>query len=142
MSETKYRVRDRNDDKKGIKGKVWGENLTYLEAHQLKEAVVGSQKSRTARIEPMPEFVQAPPANDPVIIDARKKATAAAGSAAAEAQRRADEYQKRQKALAAAKAITPVSESDDDDLEDDLPGDIDVDALLEDAVPADETATS
>lgn len=44
---TTYRVRDKDW------ATIWGENLTQEEAHKLKERVVGSGKSRTARVEPM-----------------------------------------------------------------------------------------
>lgn len=46
-----YRVRDRFVE--GEPMKVWGEDLSYDEALRLKEKVVASKQSRTARLEPM-----------------------------------------------------------------------------------------
>jgi len=46
-----YRVRDRNEG--DVLGTVWGENLSWEEAHTLKDKVLGSRKSTTARVEPM-----------------------------------------------------------------------------------------
>lgn len=51
-----YRVRDR--DTGDGNPKVWGEDLTWDDANKLKEQVVGSRRSKTARVEEMPVFEQ------------------------------------------------------------------------------------
>lgn len=112
-----YRVRDK-DWGDGDPVRVWGENLAYEDACQLKEKVVGSNKSRTARVEemsvPAPEtaahassLVTAPDkAAGPVIESVQRKALAAAGSAAQQAQQRANQLAARRK-LEAQASTTP-----------------------------------
>lgn len=46
-----YRVRDRHYE--GEPGRVWGEELSWADANRLKEQVVGSRRSTTARVEDM-----------------------------------------------------------------------------------------
>lgn len=47
--DTLYVVRDRDWQK------IWGVNLSRVEASRLKERIVGMRRSRTARLEPMPD---------------------------------------------------------------------------------------
>jgi hypothetical protein len=127
----RYRVRDKNTSKGP--GTVWGENLTYAEATHLKEVLCGSNKSMTARVEPMDSLPAAVLA-DPVLVAAKARAAAAASSGAAEAQRRANAYQAKQKADAIVASLPKVEEFDDGDLDDgslDAPGDVLLDELLD-----------
>ena len=143
-----YRVRDKNyPDKKGT---VWGENLSYDDAHKLKEQVCGTGKSTTARIEPMSadeNATAAPtaptvPFNDPYLLEAQRNATRAASGFAADAQRRADALAARQKQEQALANMTPPElpafdegDLDASDLElDEAPDDLE-DDLLDDATP-------
>lgn len=50
-----FRVRDKVDAQGSAI--IWGEDLSHAEAQKLKEAVVGSRRSKTARIEEMPVIV-------------------------------------------------------------------------------------
>lgn len=138
MSNDRYRVRDKNDDKKGTKGKVWGENLTMTEALKLKEQVTGSRKSTTARLELMSVAnVPVPQITDSYIVAAKKAATSAAAGPAAEAQRRADAHQAKQKLVGLVKTIVApvVPDFDEGDLEGtDLDPD-ELEALLGDDAP-------
>ena len=127
--DKRYRVRDRNT-KEGP-GKVWGEDLDFETATKLKERVVGSGRSTTARIEDMgadpraagPQSLVTPASNgrhrDATIASVQAKALAAGRGAAQAAQARADKVaQDRALAEAAARAAaledaTPPVELDD-----------------------------
>jgi len=133
---SKYRVRD--DNPAGKPNTLWGQNLSYTQAHRLKERVAGARKSRTVMIEPMDAPFPPPPplADDPEIAEAKKRALAAAAPIAAEAQRRADAFQKSARFVKSAPVVPlppPVLPSFD---EGDLDGDgdepdVDVNELLD-----------
>src|SRR4029077_10666599 len=111
-----YRVRDRDW------AVLWGENLSWEDAKKLCAKVIGSQKSKTARVEamdmlPPPELekqvahsraeaeaagrvlpslkVMKPsaPKHDAHLAAMQAPALAAAGAAAAEAQKRRDQFE-------------------------------------------------
>lgn len=92
----RYRVRDGKGTDETKPCVVWGEDLTWDEANKLKELVVGQEKSRTARLEPMgtapPSLVTAatPPNTDPELADVMNRALAAARGPAMAAQARVD----------------------------------------------------
>lgn len=98
-----YRVRDRDWEV------LWAENLSYDEAHKLKEKIAGSNRSRTVRLEnmsiPPPESHESHPSHpqyrapapvasgkagpaDPQLEAARLQALRAASTTAADAQKR------------------------------------------------------
>ena len=109
----RYRVRDKDW------AALWGEDLPYYEAIKLKDQVVGSRQSKTARVEEMtveepawfvaaraqaeadlenPPPPEEPPPPDPQLELLRAKALAASQAEAVKAQARADAA--RAKALA------------------------------------------
>lgn len=107
-----FRVRDKDWER------VWGENMTYADAHKLKETVCGQNKSRTARVEPMsvepPDWYQAEVASgntaDPELAALRAPAVSAAKKAAAEANvRHAVAAAKDRSAPAGAKRVSVLA---------------------------------
>lgn len=93
-----FRVRDK-DWGDGSEVKVWGENLIYEAAEQLKERVCGQLKSRSARIEEMGESI---PSADPTLEIVRKSGLAAGRMAAAAAQQRSNQLAERRRQEAGA----------------------------------------
>lgn len=106
----RYRVRDKDFLK------VWGEGLTKAEAEKLKLEVTSTNRSRTARVEPM---TNPTPEADPVLASLQASARAASANAAAEANARQAERARRfapaPEALAAAVAPVDLYVVEDDE---------------------------
>lgn len=98
---TRYRVRDKDFLK------VWGEGLTKAEAEKLKLEVTSTNRSRTARVEPM---TNPTPETDPVLASLQASARAASANAAAEANARQAERARRfaPAPTALAAAVEPI----------------------------------
>lgn len=155
---TLYKLVDAN-------GKVWGENLSHIEAKRLNSKLSSSHRCRTGKISPMdpaPTETAPPPATTPVVTEPpaglMSAAGAAAASAAAAAQVRADRVAKQKaeddakrariKELAAQVNAETAGdgEGSDDDVDmndllgdgDGMPSESDIKAA-EDAVPHDAT---
>lgn len=117
-----YRVRDGKGTDETKPVTVWGENLTWDEAHALKEQVVGSEKSRTARLEPMgvapPSLVTAatPPNPDPELADVMARALAAGRGPAMAAQARVDAAQQPAAPIDLSAVMPDVAQIADIDL--------------------------
>lgn len=79
-----FRVRDKHEP--GKPGRVWGQDMTWTDANQCKEQVVGSRKSKTARVERM----DVPMPGDPDL--AQSEAAPEAAPAATGARRRQEAY--------------------------------------------------
>lgn len=97
----RYRVRDKDFLK------VWGEGLTKAEAEKLKLEVTSTNRSRTARVEPM---TNPTPETDPVLASLQASARAASANAAAEANARQAERARRfaPAPTALAAAVEPI----------------------------------
>lgn len=99
---TRYRVRDKDF------ATVWGQDLSKVDAEKLKNEVVSSNRSRTARLEPM----SAPtPETDPQLAQLQVAARAASAKAAAEANARQAERARRFQPLPDAEQIAATSDT-------------------------------